>query len=148
MESRGKKVLGLAKKRTPLSTLSLNLLPRPSFNLAMDKCERFLNNLRTPDDIRRMDPHELENLENMYDTDNNIVEVAQEALLYQDTNDVHDDAGGPVGSPQPCTSKKQVSGHVSFGPLGFMNQATDKDCNGKDSADIEEVHVACRGFFV
>ena len=40
-----------------------------------------------------------------------------------------------------CTSNKQVSGHVSFGPLGFMNQATDKDCNGKDSADIEEVHV-------
>ena len=87
-----------------------------------------------------MDPHELENLENMYDTDNSIVEVAQVALLNQDMHDVHDTAGGPVDSPQSCTVKKQVSGRVIFGPLGFMNLASDEECNENDSGDIEEMH--------
>ena len=47
----------------------------PNFNLAKDKYKRLLNNLRTPEYMMRMNTHELKSLDNMYDTDNNIVEV-------------------------------------------------------------------------
>ena len=63
MESRGKKLLGLTKKlpcgnRIPLQNLSSNV-PRSDFELAMDKCRKYLNNLKSPIKLRRMTTPEL-----------------------------------------------------------------------------------------
>jgi hypothetical protein len=63
MESRGKKLLGLTKilpsgNRIPLQNLSSNV-PRSDFDLAMDKCRKYLNNVKSPTELRRMTIPEL-----------------------------------------------------------------------------------------
>ena len=147
------KCLGMAKKRQPLANLSsLNHgLPRPAFNMAMDKCQRFVDRLRTPGEMRRMDVHEMENIEPMY-----AVDVAQDALLIQDALTAQDapsteDAllSKEANDSARLDAPKQVSGVVSFGMLGFFNlnnlnkpsvtaSADDEESLGKKDSETEE----------
>ena len=151
------KCLGMAKKRQPLANLSsLNHgLPRPAFNMAMDKCQRFVDRLRTPGEMRRMDVHEMENIEPMYAADHH-VDVAQDALLAQDALPAQDapsteDAllSMEANDSARLDAPKQVYGVVSFGSLGFFNlnnlnepsataSADDEESLGKEDSETEE----------
>ena len=140
------KCLGMAKKRQPLANLSsLNHgLPRPAFNMAMDKCQRFVDRLRTPGEMRRMDVHEIENIEPMYAADHH-VDVAQDALLAQDALPAQDapsteDAllSKEANNSARLDAPKQVSGVVSFGSLGFFNLNNLNEPSVTASADDEE----------
>ena len=66
MDSRAKKLIALAQKRTPLSLLSPNLLPKPQFDLKMKKCERFIRNHRTQQEMRDMSDKSLDDIEKQY----------------------------------------------------------------------------------
>ena len=81
MENRARQILGLSKKRNPLTALNPNLPPKKKFHSTMDKCQRFLNNLRTPAEMRTMSSQELGKMDRMYDEEEDNVEVAEDALV-------------------------------------------------------------------
>ena len=145
MESRGKKLLGLTKKlpsgsRIPLQNLSSNV-PRSDFELAMDKCRKYLNNLKSPIELRRMTTPELSVEKPLYIDEEEAsanVEEADKELGVEEANDV----------PEVVDSQAEpISGHVSFGDMGFMNvwgnrESEDIDQNSNlDDARLDETEV-------
>ena len=145
MESRGKKLLGLTKKlpsgsRIPLQNLSSNV-PRSDFELAMDKCRKYLSNLKSPIELRRMTTPELSVEKPLYIDEEEAsanVEEADKELGVEEANDV----------PEVVDSQAEpISGHVSFGDMGFMNvwgnrESEDIDQNSNlDDARLDETEV-------
>ena len=116
-DGRGKRCLGLAlnKKRVPLENLTPSL-SRSSFKAVRDRVTKFVNNCKTPVEIRKMSDQEKDDLdkENIYGDGR--VDVGEDALDLV-TGPSHSALNRNLSSNQ----NKKVSGHVSFGSLGFMN---------------------------
>ena len=133
MESRGKKLLGLTKKlpcgnRIPLQNLSSNV-PRSDFELAMDKCRKYLNNLKSPVKLRRRTTPELA-VENPNFSDE------QEASKNAEETEV--ELGVGLANDVPKVVGNQA-GHVSFGDMGFMNFSGHRECEDIDqNTNIDE----------
>ena len=166
MASRGKQLCAMSKKRTPLGQLSVNVttnksttsdnhLPKPNFNQRMDKMNRFLNNLRTPEQMRRMSDESFSQIdgpfygsnvdENTFDNNENL----------DDTRPQLDEDAAPGGKnlddtePQldkdaaPGGNDKNPTGIVHFGNLGFMNfiePTNDKEKTGINSEDERQAN--------
>ena len=132
MESRGKKLLGLTKKlpsgnRIPLQNLTSNV-PRSDFELAMDKCRKYLNNLKSPTELRRMTIPEFAVEKPIYideeEASANVEETETETELRVE---LADDMPKVVGNQAEPTS-----GHVSFGNMGFMKISGNGECDDID----------------
>ena len=105
--------MGLALNRAPLS----NLVTKSTYKNGWDKVTRFLGNLKSEGELRKMSDKEMEEYEkeNIYGP----IEVTN------DLNLVHPEKN-------LSNQKKSKSGHVSFGPLGFMNFTEETDQNGNN----------------
>jgi hypothetical protein len=105
MDKRGKMILGLSRKvprgETPLRDVSNSSLRASlGFKSAMDKCQRFLDKLKTPAEIRQMEEIELRDME--------------EEPFYGEEN------LEPVDKNVEAELEK-TTGHVDFGNIGFMS---------------------------
>ena len=92
----------------------------PRFSEEMDKCERYLNNLRTEQEIRRMSDESLTRLDDvaMY-TNKVVVHDSRE-----DTENRFDDESEQVGEEEKEEENEDTNcgaGIVHFGNVGFMN---------------------------
>ena len=155
MESRGKKLLGLTKlkKRSPLKNLNLNILPRPFFNSAMEKCQRFLNVVRTPSEMRDMNDVELADLRSHYSDEQDRLIISIPAELAQHGDDAlepgtEEDLLLDIDTRQRKTASPRLTNDlrnrtVRFGDLGFMNMGgNDDDTNDvgddNETEDVDE----------
>ena len=112
---RGKKCLGLALNRAPLS----NLATKETYKNGWDKETRFLGNLKSPAELRKMSDLEMKE----YEKENN----------YGPT-DVTENSLNLCTTEGNLTIKKKKSyGHISFGSLGFMNLSEKADQNSNNS---------------
>ena len=149
MASRGKQLCAMSKKRTPLGQLSVNvttkksttsdnhLLPKPDFNQRMDKMERYLTNLRTPEQMRKMSDESLSRLDGPFYSSN----VDENTL---DNNENLDDTGPQLDEDDvPGGNDENPAGIVHFGNLGFMNfiePTNDKEKTGTNSEDESQAN--------
>ena len=119
---RGKKCLGLALNRAPLSDLAT----KETYKNGWNKVTRFLGNLKSPGELRKMSDLEMKEYEkeNIYGP----TEVADHSLNLCSTE-----------KNLSIKKKNRSSGHVSFGSLGFMNltEVTDENINNSYRDDID-----------
>ena len=124
-------ILGLSRKvprgETPLRDVSNSPLKASlGFRSAMDKCQRFLDQLKTPSEIRKMEEMEMQELdEPFYDVEN--VEPVQKNVEVE---------------------LEQSTGHVDFGNLGFMSLGGDAIVDDNQNLDDDapgEGNIASSG---
>ena len=129
MTGRGQKMLGLVQSkstlpRTPLKTMT-NLMQRspssctPSNSGALDQMKRFLENLRTPAEMRMMDQTP------------NVSQPEVEHIDQMETNTV----SNPEETEVAADALETELGRVNFGPMGFMTLGQEIDSNDNSLAE-------------
>ena len=133
-QGRGMKCLNLAHKKKLFRKLPKSL-PRPTFTSARGKVEKFLSKLKTQKELRKMSDSELKNLENenMYSSDEHeeITENEFEIML----SSIAANESLPHKTPN---QRENISGHISFGNLGFFSMENNEDMNKNCSAENED----------
>ena len=118
-QGKGMKCIDLARKKKFFGKLPKSL-PRPTFTSARGKVENFLSKLKTQEELRKMNDSDMDNLENenMYSDDEH--EETSENEFEMLSSSIAANASLHNETPN---QRENISGHVSFGNLGFFSIA-------------------------